>query len=158
MTRQGSRRWSITTLAVLIAASVVGSAGIAWGYWTVAASESTTASAATVGISVTGADALSTVYSSALTATAAPVTVTNLSSREMPYTLALSADGDPELASTVLVALGKTPTCTVDATLNGGPSTASMRACGFATATPTLQHSSCRCVTFASATEHLPKR
>lgn len=112
-------RVRLSAVAAIVAVMSVLGSGVAWAAWTASDSASSTAGAATVGVtrSVAGSS-LALTYSSSVTAGVAAVTITSTSSRAGTYSLAVSAtSASATLRAAVTVQIGTTASCTVSATL-----------------------------------------
>lgn len=128
-------RWRTLVTAALVVVLTTVVPGISWAAWTAFDSASSTAQAASVGVTqvISGSTLDTFSYSSTTTRAVASVTVTNTSTREGNYTLAVSgvaAPGTTDAAAflaAVAVEIGTAGSCTTGATL-GSPSTGTLAA------------------------------
>lgn len=113
------RRHGMSFFAAVTALSLLSGATAAYAVWSAITSVSSTASTATVtvGHALSGST-LAVTYSSATSAAAGVVTITNTGTRDGTYSLAISAtSASSTLRAAVDVAVGTTASCTTTATL-----------------------------------------
>ncbi len=124
--RHRAVRARLSAVAALVASFTVLSSGIAAAAWWASDSASSSAGAATVDVQL-AAGSLDVTYSSSILAKAAAVTVTNGSSREGDYSLAIAAtSGSPAYRGAVamgIVEVSSPSACTVTTPISG-PSSA----------------------------------
>lgn len=114
------RRTRLALTAGLTTLIVLAGATASWALWVASASLSSSAGGATVGVThALSAPTLGVTYSSTTTAAVGTVRVTNTSSRQGTYSLALTATStSPSLRSAVAIEIGTTASCTTTATLS----------------------------------------
>lgn len=108
--RHRALRARLTTAAAIVGVLSVLGTGTAWAAWKASDAASSTAGAATIGVqtALASAGALDVTYSSTVTGAATIVTITNSSSREGTYALAVSATGSAGMRGAVTVQIGTT--------------------------------------------------
>lgn len=114
-----SRRTRLALVAGITTFVTLAGAGVSYAAWTASAGFSTSAAGATVGVShALSGSSLAVEYKAGTTAAVGVVTITNTSSREGTYSLAISATSTSStLRSAVAVEVGKAASCTTGATL-----------------------------------------
>lgn len=107
---RAARRARLSAAAAIVGVLSVLGTGTAWAAWKASDSASSTAGAATIGVqsALASAGALDVTYSSTVTGAATVVTITNTSSREGTYVLAVSATGSAGMRGAVTVQIGTT--------------------------------------------------
>lgn len=126
-------RWRTLLTAALVVMLTAVVPGVSWAAWTASDSATSTAKAASVGITqaVSGSTLNTFSYSTATPRAVATVTVTNTSTRAGSYTLGVSAVAAAGTANAtafltaVSVEIGTTGSCTTSATL-GSPTTGTL--------------------------------
>ena len=111
--RSGARRARLSAVAAVVGVLSVLGTGAAWAAWTVSDSASSNAAAATVGVtsSMAPASGLTVTYTSSVRGAATVVTVTNTSSREGTYSLAVSATGASAMRGAITTEIGTAAGC-----------------------------------------------